>query len=114
MTMKWWHRLCDPYDNIEEMHPGDRRTVLVVYDISNNKRRYRMFKTLKSFGIRVQRSAFECQLREEQYRRMYQRILPHIDPEEDLLRVYHLSAKDEIFTLGSVGLLAPENDYWIV
>ncbi len=73
-----------------------------------------MFKTLKTFGVRVQRSAFECQLSEDQFRRLYKKVIPCIDPETDLLRIYHLNATNEIFTLGSIGKLEPDDEFWIV
>ena len=34
--------------------------VLIIYDISSNKRRTKMAKLLESYGFRVQRSAFEA------------------------------------------------------
>jgi CRISPR-associated protein Cas2 len=36
---------------------------LVAYDISNNKKRSRLFKTLKSYGVALQESLFYCDLR---------------------------------------------------
>ena len=33
---------------------------LVCYDISDNKARYRVVKALKGFGVRIQKSVFEC------------------------------------------------------
>ncbi|MDN3512292.1 MAG: CRISPR-associated endonuclease Cas2 [Candidatus Jettenia sp.] len=34
--------------------------IIVVYDISDNKRRTKMFKSMKNFGTPIQFSAFEC------------------------------------------------------
>lgn len=39
-----------------------RKTYLVCYDISNDKRLARVAKTMRGFGERVQYSVFECQL----------------------------------------------------
>lgn len=38
-----------------------RQTYLVCYDISNDKRRSRVHKTLRGFGDHLQYSVFECQ-----------------------------------------------------
>ena len=42
-------------------------TVVVIYDIIDNKRREFLKKLLNSFGNRIQRSAFECLLTREKY-----------------------------------------------
>lgn len=34
----------------------------VVYDISSDKERHKVDKTLKGFGFRVQRSVYECRM----------------------------------------------------
>lgn len=36
--------------------------IIVAYDIVDNKRRTRLAKGMKSYGYRVQKSVFECQL----------------------------------------------------
>lgn len=64
--------------------------ILVIYDICNNKARYRMVKALEHYGLRVQRSAFECRLTQRQYETMYKRIQSIINPKTDSLRVYLL------------------------
>ena len=38
--------------------------VLIIYDISDNKRRNNMVKILSSYGFRVQKSAFEAMLKD--------------------------------------------------
>lgn len=44
--------------------------VVVCYDISENKRRTRIHKILKSYGEWMQFSVFECDLTEMQYARL--------------------------------------------
>lgn len=39
-----------------------RRTFLVCYDISDEKRLTRVAKTMRGYGQRIQYSVFECQL----------------------------------------------------
>ncbi len=38
-----------------------RRTILVCYDIRDDKRLRRVFRTMRDFGDRLQYSIFECQ-----------------------------------------------------
>lgn len=63
--------------------------VITVYDISDNKRRNRMHKTLKSFGDPVQESVFEAILDSTRFKRMHQRV-EKIITEEDQVRYYFL------------------------
>ena len=44
--------------------------VLVIYDISSNKQRVKVAKYLNSYGIRVQKSAFEARLGRKKYQQM--------------------------------------------
>lgn len=76
--------------------------VVVIYDITDNKKRYRMYKALLSYGERVQRSAFECHLTQRKYEKMIGDILPFIDEESDLLRIYKLSGSTEVRMWGRI------------
>lgn len=44
--------------------------ILVIYDITDNKRRSKLVKILESYGFRVQKSAFEARLSDKQYRNL--------------------------------------------
>ena len=64
----------------------------VCFDIVDNRIRYRVVKILKKFGMRVQKSVFECpNLTEEQYLKMKHKIESFIDAAEDSVRYYCLS-----------------------
>lgn len=67
----------------------DRKCV-VVYDISDDKRRRKLYKVLKSFGIRTQFSFFECLLSRRQEVELRFRILDLIVPGEDRVGFIHL------------------------
>lgn len=60
----------------------DRR-IIVAYDITDDKRRRKLYKLLKSFGIRTQYSFFECLLSEMQYERLRVGIRKLIEVKED-------------------------------
>ena len=65
---------------------------LVCFDICDNRIRYRVVKVLKKYGMRVQKSVFECpNLTEKQFLKMKQRIEGHIDATQDSVRYYFLS-----------------------
>jgi CRISPR-associated protein Cas2 len=68
-----------------------RYVILTIYDIVDNRRRYRMVKCLERYGIRVQKSAFEAYLSKVKYRQMVQECVPIIDCDKDSLRIYFLS-----------------------
>ena len=74
--------------------------VLVIYDIVDNKRRSQMVKALNSYGLRVQKSAFEAMLTKKQYEIMLNRIKPIIDEQTDSLRVYILNDVVNVYTWG--------------
>ena len=74
--------------------------ILVIYDIVENKRRYRIVKSLESYGLRVQKSAFELNIDKKTYKRMISECVAIINEREDSLRVYILSSHSCIFSWG--------------
>ena len=64
--------------------------VVVSYDISEDKRRTKIHKVLKSYGQWVQFSVFECQLTDTQYAKLRSRLNKLIKPETDSIRFYFL------------------------
>lgn len=79
--------------------------VVVIYDISDNTRRYKMGKMLSGYGYRVQRSAFECYLTAKQYEHVVAKAKALINEKEDLLRIYKIAGKPEIVYFGNIGLI---------
>jgi CRISPR-associated protein Cas2 len=67
---------------------------LVAYDIPDNRRRGRLAEALLAFGVRVQESVFECDLRaKNELARMLDHIRREIMPEDgDHVRIYRLCA----------------------
>lgn len=64
--------------------------LVLGYDISDNRRRARMFKTMKGFGRHVQFSVFECSLDKKRYSELLAKIGAIIKPAEDSVRIYPL------------------------
>ena len=75
-------------------------TILIIYDIINDKKRNRMAKFLEGYGIRVQKSAFEAHLTKKRYDTMLERAAKMINLETDSLRVYLLPNKAHIRSWG--------------
>lgn len=66
--------------------------VTITYDISEDKRRTKVHKILKSYGQWVQFSVFECSLTETQYAKLRLRLTKIIKLEQDNIRFYFLCA----------------------
>lgn len=66
---------------------------VVAYDMPNTKRRTRLMKALKGFGIHTQFSVFECDLNDHEYERMMAAINGIINRSEDAVKVYGLCAR---------------------
>jgi CRISPR-associated protein Cas2 len=64
--------------------------VLVVYDISNDKRRTKLHNVLLNYGTPVQYSVFECCLEPEKLRQMRRAVRRVIRPRVDRVRFYYL------------------------
>ncbi len=72
--------------------PGakSKQFILIVYDISHDKRRTKLHNTLKDFGTPVQYSVFECLLDEAGYKRLKKAVAKVIKPRLDRVRYYFL------------------------
>jgi len=64
--------------------------VLVIYDVSDNKRRHRLHRELKNVAEPVQYSAFEGELASKPLQGLCRRMEAIVDPSEDGVRVYRL------------------------
>ncbi|MDR1776169.1 MAG: CRISPR-associated endonuclease Cas2 [Actinomycetes bacterium] len=82
--------------------------VLVIYDISDNKKRTRLAKYLNGFGFRIQLSAYEAILTREKYRKMEQGIGRIVGP-EDSVRIYRIRGQGEVSIFGSGDLISDED-----
>ncbi len=66
--------------------------ILIVYDISNDKRRTRLHNTLLNYGTPVQYSVFECLLDRKAREKMKKAVRRVIRPKTDQVRFYYLCA----------------------
>lgn len=88
---------------------------LICYDISDPKRLYRVAKALKPFGVRVQKSVFECWLTSAGLKTLLERMDEIIDPEIDSVRCYPLceSCRYLARTQGLTECKEPKNTFII-
>jgi len=64
---------------------------VICFDISDDKIRYRAVKILKGYGIRVQKSVFECSnVTEKQFFKLKSKLEGLIDETTDSIRYYRL------------------------
>ena len=74
--------------------------VLIIYDITDNKRRYHFCKYISSYATRVQKSCFETYIGEKLFAEMLSKIDRYINEDEDNIRVYRLSANGKVYNYG--------------
>lgn len=72
------------------MFMADKTFYLIVYDISNDKRRTKLHKVLLDYGTPVQYSVFECLLKEKEHELMLKAVERVIKPKVDHVRFYTL------------------------
>jgi CRISPR-associated protein Cas2 len=66
------------------------RNIIIVYDIADDKRRFKLFKTLEGYGIPVQFSVFECEVSDEDFLFMKDKLEGIINKNEDSVIYYDL------------------------
>lgn len=72
--------------------------ILITYDVSTVekagvRRLRRVAQACEDYGVRVQKSVFECQVGQKEWVALRNRLLHEIKPDEDSLRFYFLDEK---------------------
>ena len=76
---------------------------VISYDITSNKLRNKIAKTLEGYGRRVQYSVFECKITLKQYEILYKKLLELMkDVTEGNIRIYRIcmNCEQNIITIG--------------
>lgn len=75
---------------------------LICYDIVKNSRRTKAAHLLEGYGLRVQKSVFECVLTQRQYDMLHRKLGQYIQADEDQVRFYPMTAhtRHKVITLG--------------
>jgi len=87
----WWEEMFPEHPHAKP--PGNTLMLrLLVYDIAAPKRLRRVAKVCEDFGLRVQKSVFECWLEKDRFDQLWHALLDEIDPKKDSLVAYTLDA----------------------
>ena len=68
---------------------------LIIYDITDNKRRLKLAKMLKGYGNRVQKSGFEIHVSKAKYEKLLKKISQYCG-DSDSIRLYKINAQSEV------------------
>jgi len=91
----------------------DKQFIVIVYDISNDKRRTKLHDKLKDFGVAVQYSVFECLLDNDDFKEVKKQVNAIIRKTLDHVRFYILCAacQNRIEVTGRQEITRDENAY---
>jgi CRISPR-associated protein Cas2 len=89
---------------------------LVCYDITRDNTRNKVAKILEGYGLRIQKSVFECVLSEAQYAFIQKRLLACMNDQEDQVRFYPLSShcRQKVDIMGLQPLMQVDDVAFIV
>jgi len=76
---------------------------LITYDIVLDRRRNKAAHLLEGYGLRVQKSVFECVLTDKQLEMLQKKLSRYIKPDEDQVRFYPMTAhtRRKVIILGT-------------
>jgi len=88
---------------------------LVTYDITDPKRLNATRKFLKEFGLRTQKSVFECDIDDVAIKRIRSWCRDNLDIAKDSVRIYRICNRcmDKVIISGT-GLKVTQMDYMVV
>ena len=89
------------FDEVINAVKYNKKLILIIYDIVNNKRRNKMAKLLESYGYRIQKSAFEAMVNKKQLNLLRSKI-DMLVTKEDQVKIYVLKGNCETFTWGQL------------
>lgn len=84
----------------KDVSKAKKHFILVIYDISDNKKRNHLVKILNEYGFRVQKSAFEALIEPNKYKNLIKRI-KDIPDSSDSIRVYKIQGKGAVEIYGT-------------
>lgn len=89
-----------------------KRTAVIAYDIACNRRRYRVHKTLKAWGLPLQKSVFECSLDYRTAEHLFQTLTALLDPHEDSLLLTWLDKQRPVRVITVPKILQRKGPLW--
>ena len=82
----------------------DEMLRLVAYDICDPRRLRLVAKACEDYGVRIEKSVFECDLAEETFTEFWRQLLAIVDEEEDSLIAYRV-CKSCVREIQSAGVI---------
>ena len=67
---------------------------VICFDVTDRRRLYLVARELVNFGVRVQKSVFECYLTDQELVELQKRLAKCIDADQDQVRYYFLCNRD--------------------
>ena len=82
----------------EEREFAKQKTMfcMIIYDIRSNKRRLKLSKLLKGYGVRVQKSCFEVDLSRNDYQSLLRDIESFYKADEEHSIIVYVTTKEEV------------------
>ncbi|QTA90420.1 CRISPR-associated endonuclease Cas2 [Desulfonema magnum] len=77
-----------------------KKSVIVAYDISDNKARGRVFRIMKSWRVGGQKSVHECRLTLREAEELYLQIAEHLNEKTDSLLMVWLQPYRKVLHRG--------------
>lgn len=91
------------------------RFYVICFDVRDERRLRRISDTLENFGVRVQRSVFECRLESQELEDLRQRLGDLMDAADDHVRYYSLCGKDcDKIVIDGTGEISGDPDYHLL
>ena len=88
---------------------------LITYDITEPKRLNNMRRFLKEYGLRTQKSVFECDIDDVAIRRIRAYCRDNLDLEKDSVRIYRICSRCiNKVVISGLGLKVTQLDYMIL
>jgi CRISPR-associated protein Cas2 len=101
----WWEAAFANRPNASELsgHPRARplMLILIAYDVACPRRLARIARVCKDYGVRVQKSLFECHLDAARFNTLWQKLNMLVDTAEDSLVAYPVNAAGAVKTRAS-------------
>ncbi len=95
------------FNTEENIAAASKNMIVVCYDISDNKRRYKMVKLLEQYLFRVQRSVFEAMLTPQKTKQLKDE-LARFAKDGDNIRIYKINGSGDVTVYGSAEMLEDE------
>ena len=89
---------------------------ILIYDVSNDRRRDRVQRVLKDYGVRVQHSAFEARLTPRERTTLIRRVSAELDPATDRFGLYGITKEQEtqLVWVGAARPSTEKEQYFVI